>query len=121
MAELLHVGSGQKIADLGCGRGRPSQWVAGATGAALVGIDFSEVALEQAHRLGITCSYKNASFEATGLDPASVDGVFTVDLIWAIPNKQAGFAEAARILKSGGRFVFTDWNVTFPHQAIPLR
>lgn len=113
MAELLHVGSGQKIADLGCGRGGPGQWLAGATGASLVGIDFSEGALEQARaraqRLGIACSYKNASFDATGLEPASVEGVFTIDVIWAIPNKQAGFAEAARILKSGGRFVFTDW------------
>src|ERR1700687_35171 len=38
-----HVGPGHKIADLGCGRGGPGQWIAGATGAALVGIDFSAV------------------------------------------------------------------------------
>jgi len=48
MAKALRVGPGQKIADLGCGRGGPGQWIASATGTALVGIDFSEVALEQA-------------------------------------------------------------------------
>jgi ubiquinone/menaquinone biosynthesis C-methylase UbiE len=113
MAVALHVGPSQTIADLGCGRGGPGQSIAGATGAALVGIDFSEVALEQARararRLGINCSYKNASFDATGLDSASVDGALSIDVIWAIPDKPAGFAEAARILKPGARFVFTDW------------
>lgn len=45
MADALRVGPGQKIADLGCGRGGPGQWIARATGAGLVGIDVSEVAL----------------------------------------------------------------------------
>ena len=113
MVGALHVGPGQKIADLGCGRGGPGQWIAGVTGAALVGIDFSTVALEQARgrgrRLGITSSYRSGSFDATGLDPASVDGALSIDVIWAIPDKRAGFAETARILRPGARFVFTDW------------
>jgi ubiquinone/menaquinone biosynthesis C-methylase UbiE len=113
MVGRLHAGPGQKIADLGCGRGGPGQWIARATGVELVGIDFSAVALEQARararRLGINNSYQSASFDATGLDPASVDGAISIDVIWAIPDKRAGFAETARILKSGARFVFTDW------------
>ena len=115
MASALGVGPGQKVADLGCGRGGPGQWLARATGAALVGIDFSEVALEQARtraqQLGIagTVSYKTASFDATGLDAASIDGAISIDVIWAIPDKPAGFAETARILKPGAKFVFTDW------------
>src|SRR5260370_27135565 len=76
MVGALHVVPGQKIADLGCGRGGPGQWIAGVTGAALVGIDFSAVALEQARararRLGIASSYQSGSFDATGLDSASV-------------------------------------------------
>ena len=113
MVGALHVGPGEKIADLGCGRGGPGQWIARATGATLVGIDFSAVALEQARvrarRLGLTVSYKSASFDATGLDAASVDGAFSIDVIWAILDKRAGFAETARILKPGAKFVFTDW------------
>src|SRR5882672_496364 len=62
MVGTLHVGPGQTIADLGCGRGGPGQWIASATGAALVGIDFSAVALEQARaracRLGIAAGTK---------------------------------------------------------------
>ncbi len=59
--------------------------------------------------LGIASSYQSGSFDATGLDPASVDGAFSIDVIWAIPDKQAGFAETARILRPGAKFVFTDW------------
>jgi ubiquinone/menaquinone biosynthesis C-methylase UbiE len=114
MVEALQVSQGRKIADLGCGRGGPGQWIAGATGAALVGVDFSAVALEQARararqRNLTACSYQSGSFQATGLDGASVDGAISIDVIWAIPDKRAGFAETARILKPGARFVFTDW------------
>jgi ubiquinone/menaquinone biosynthesis C-methylase UbiE len=113
MVNALQVSRGQTIVDLGCGRGGPGRWIACITGAAVVGVDFSAVALDQAraraHELGIDCAYRSASFDATGLDPASVDGAFSVDVIWAIPDKRAGFAEAARILKPGARFVFTDW------------
>ena len=47
MVEALHVGRGQKIIDLGCGRGGPGQCIAEAAGVALVGVDFSAIALEQ--------------------------------------------------------------------------
>jgi ubiquinone/menaquinone biosynthesis C-methylase UbiE len=115
MAEALQLSPGQKLADLGCGRGAPGQWVAGRTGAVLVGVDFSRIALEQARtrasEIGLAdrVSYKLASFDATGLESASFDGALSVDVIWAIPNKPAGFAEAARILKPDARFVFVDW------------
>jgi ubiquinone/menaquinone biosynthesis C-methylase UbiE len=113
MADALHVGPGDKIADLGCGRGGPGQWIARATGAALVGIDISDVALQQARERarqpGITVSYQTGSFDSTGFDASTFDGAMSVDVIWAIPDKRAGFAETARILKPGARFVFTDW------------
>jgi ubiquinone/menaquinone biosynthesis C-methylase UbiE len=115
IADALRAGPGQMVVDLGCGRGAPGQWLARFTGAALVGIDMSVVALEQAAaragQLGVASrvSYKLANFDATGLDAASFDAAMSIDVIWAIPDKPAGFAEAARILKPGARFVFTDW------------
>lgn len=115
MADALHVGPGRKIADLGCGRGGPGQWVARTTGAALVGVDFSDVALQQArerarqHGISDTVSYQGGSFDATGFDPSTFDAAMSIDVIWAIPDKRAGFAETARILKPGARFAFTDW------------
>jgi ubiquinone/menaquinone biosynthesis C-methylase UbiE len=115
MADALQVGPGRRVADLGCGRGGPGQWVSSTTGAYLIGIDISEVAIEQARvragQAGIAgrVSYKTASLDATGLDSSSIDGALSIDVIWAIPVKAAGFIEAARILKPGANFVFVDW------------
>jgi ubiquinone/menaquinone biosynthesis C-methylase UbiE len=115
LASALVVGPGDQIVDLGCGRGGPGLWVARTTGAGLVGIDVSQPALDKARasarQLGFanTISYKLARFDATGLGTASIDGAISIDVIWAIPDKQAGFSEVARILKPGARFVFTDW------------
>ncbi len=50
IAAELAVGPGQVMVDLACGRGGPGLWVARETGAALVGVDFSEVGIEQAGR-----------------------------------------------------------------------
>ena len=66
-------------------------------------------ARERARHRGITVSYQTGSFDSTGLDAATFDGAMSVDVIWAIPDKRAGFAETARILKPGSGFVFTDW------------
>lgn len=115
LASALHAGPGDTIVDLGCGRGGPGLWVARTTGANLVGIDVSQLALDRARatalELGIAdrTSYKLARFDATGLDSASIQGAISVDVIWAIPDKPAGLLEVARILKPGARFVFTDW------------
>src|SRR5215207_889899 len=50
IARDLHVGPGQSIADLGCGQGGPSLWVARETGAALVGLDLSSVGIARAEQ-----------------------------------------------------------------------
>jgi ubiquinone/menaquinone biosynthesis C-methylase UbiE len=115
LVQALRLDAGAKIADLGCGRGGPGQWVASTVGANLIGVDVSQIALQQARararQLGIDqrVSYYHASFDATGLDSSSVDAAMSIDVVWAIPDKTAGFAETARIVKSGARFVFTDW------------
>ena len=115
LATALGVGPGDKLIDLGCGRGGPGLWVARTTGARLVGIDVSQPALDKARAralergLADRTSYKLARFEATGLDQASINGAISIDVIWAIPDKPGGFSEVARILKPGARFVFTDW------------
>src|SRR5207247_2307612 len=48
MARELQVGPGQTFVDLGCGHGGPSLWLARQTGAAVVGIDVSAVAIANA-------------------------------------------------------------------------
>jgi len=45
IASELRVGPGKTLVDLGCGMAGPALWVARETGARLVGVDFSAVAV----------------------------------------------------------------------------
>jgi SAM-dependent methyltransferase len=122
IAGALGVGRGQTMVDLACGRGGPGLWVARETGASLVGVDFSKVAVEQAEQragqLGLSerARFIVADAGATGLTGATVDAVMSVDAFWLFPDKSRVAAEVERILRPGGRFVFTTWD--FDH-ALP--
>jgi ubiquinone/menaquinone biosynthesis C-methylase UbiE len=114
-AEVRVDGAGT-IADLGCGRGGVGLWVAAATGAKLIGIDIAVAALNAARvradnmRLGGRAVFRGGSFENTGLPDGSVDAVISVDALLFTPNKAAALGELRRILRDGGRFVFTSWD-----------
>jgi SAM-dependent methyltransferase len=124
----LRIGAGQTFVDLGCGQGGPGLWVARATGAALVGIDLSGVGIarasERAGELGATdrSRFEVADLTATGLPDASFDAGMSVDVLWSVPDKLGALLEAARILKPGARFAFTNWDrdLTPPGYLPPL-
>ena len=99
----LRVGPGQTFADLACGRGGPGLWVARESGAALVGIDFSRVAVEHAiQRIGVfglsgRARFQVGDFTATGLPAVALDGAMSVDALWLVPDKAAAVREVAPI------------------------
>lgn len=112
-ASELRLNRGDTLAGLGCGMAGPALWLARETGANLIGVDLSAVAVEKATAraeklgLGEQAAFRVGSFAATGLDDASVDGATSEDALQYAPDKSAAMREAARILRPGGRFVFT--------------
>ncbi len=112
-ASELHLERGDTLAGLGCGMGGPALWLARETGANLVGVDLSAVAVEKASAraealgLGAQAQFRVGSFAATGLGDGSVDGATSEDALQYAPDKGAAMREIARILRPGGRFVFT--------------
>ena len=82
------------------------------SGARLLGIDLSATAAkraaERAGPLGMTgrATFRQGTFEATGLSAASADAVMSVDALQYAPDKTRALAEVARILRPGGRFAF---------------
>ncbi|HLG76728.1 MAG TPA: class I SAM-dependent methyltransferase, partial [Ktedonobacteraceae bacterium] len=116
-ASSLHVQAGQTFADLACGSGGPGLWVARQTGASLIGLDFSRVAIEQAQQrarqwnLGERATFAVRDMTATGLSVESLDGAMSVDALWLVPDKLAAVQEWARIIKQSGRLVFTTWEM----------
>ena len=113
MTELLRLSSASTFADLGCGMAGPALWVAQRTGATLVGVDLSAVAVAQATArassmgLGTSATFVVGTFTDTGLPGASADGVMSEDALQYAPDKRSAFVEAARIMRPGGRLVFT--------------
>jgi SAM-dependent methyltransferase len=109
LADGLQVDSSATVADLACGAGGPGLWVSHETGARLVGIDLSSIAVEVATRradaLGFAgrATFHQGTFAATRLDDASVDAVMTIDALQYAPSKQAAIDEMARIVRPGGR------------------
>jgi SAM-dependent methyltransferase len=113
-ARELRVGPGDTFVDLGCGRGGAGLWVAAATGARLVGIDIAEAAVEaaraRARAMRWAADFRCGSFERTGLDDGEADALMSVDALLFTPSKAAALVELRRVLRLGGRLVFTSWD-----------
>lgn len=117
IAMALDVGAGDTLVDLACGRGGPGMWVARETGARLVGVDVSPVAVAQAHRraaefgLSGQAEFRVGAFAetATVLRPAMADGVMCVDALHFAPDPLAAGREVARVLRPGRTFALTTW------------
>lgn len=120
MLQYLELDIGDKLVDLGCGRGGPSMWIARKTGAVLTGIDISRVAVDAARcrisdfSLNQETGFQVGSFEQTGLSDGCFDAAMSVDSFFLVRDKIAAADEVKRILCPGGRFVFTSWEGNSP-------
>lgn len=79
----------------------------------VVGIDFTLEQLEKARKLAAGAGAAQVEFlegriEAVPLPDASVDCVISNGVINLAPDKNAVFAEAARVLRQGGRLAIAD-------------
>lgn len=113
-ADLLALRPGELLVDVGCGRGGPGIALARDAGARLLGLDPVESAVRGARELSVTLGLPEARFEIggfteAGLGDAACDAVLSVDALWMVWNKRAAFAEMVRILRPGGRLVFSTW------------
>lgn len=113
VAEALDLRPGGTLVDLACGRGAWGVELAARSGATLVGVDFSRVALDVAARRaatrGVEATFVAGSLSATGLAGASADAVVCIDSMQFADPLAAGLAEVRRILRPGGVAVLTGW------------
>lgn len=117
---LLDLSSKQTFADIACGNGSISLWLAKETGANLVGVDISSgaiaIAADKATKLGLAdrTNFVVGDFEHTSLATESVDAAVSFDAVWLATAQLTALKELARILRCGARFVFTSWEQHIP-------
>jgi SAM-dependent methyltransferase len=123
VTDALRLPAGGTLLDLACGRGGYGLEIAARTGARLVGVDFSAVAVRQARqqaarqqagRLDRPAGYAVADLAATGLGTDAADAVLCVDAIQFAPEPGAAYRELRRVLAPAGRVVLTCWEPVDP-------
>jgi len=113
--ELARITPGETVVDLGSGSGTDSFLAARQTGESgrVVGIDMTSAQLAKARRLASEHGIANVEFieahiEQLPLPNASADLVISNGVINLVPDKAAVFADAARVLRPGGRLALAD-------------
>jgi SAM-dependent methyltransferase len=126
MAEELQLRRDETLVDVGCGMAGPALWVARETGARLIGVDGALAATEgaaaRAASVGLAdrARFIVGSYSSTGLDSASADGAMSEDALQYTVNKRAAVGEVARVLRPGGRFVFTAYELDAARASTPV-
>ena len=107
LVEGLGVGPGERVVEIAPGFGVTAERVLKARPGSYVGVDPDPVAVARlSERLrGPGRSFREAPVDATGLEDGSASAVIVSGLLTRLPaeGKAAVIAEAARILRSGGR------------------
>jgi SAM-dependent methyltransferase len=103
------------VLDVACGAGGPALRIAATTGCSVVGIDVHEQAVTTASSLaaqrGLAERAEFRAVDATGPLPfsdGSFDAITCIDAINHFPDRPRVIAEWFRLLKPGGRLLFTD-------------
>lgn len=112
---LLQLDASSRVLEVGCGSGGITRRLSAETGASAVGVDINahgiDAAAAAARRDGLSGRVSFQLVDAATRLPfpdASFDALFCNDAINHLPDRAALFADWHRVLKPGGRVLFTD-------------
>jgi ubiquinone/menaquinone biosynthesis C-methylase UbiE len=120
VTEALRMPPGGLLLDVACGRGGYGIEVARRSGARLLGVDFSAVALRQARlssaRLlpAARAEFRVGTLVETGLPAAVADGLMCMDAVQFADPPLAALREFRRVLASGAQLVLSCWEAADP-------
>lgn len=109
---LAHLVAGERVLDLGSGSGMDAFVAALAVGpqGSVTGVDITPEQLDKAERLRREehVTFRHARIEELLFDDASFDVVISNGVVNLSADKRRAFAEAARVLRPGGRLALAD-------------
>jgi tocopherol O-methyltransferase len=112
VAAHVQVSPGDRICDVGCGYGGTARTLVREHGAEVTGLTISEAQYRYALSIDPDSNnpvYLLRDWLTSGLEPDSFDCVVAIESSEHMADLGAFFAEAARVLKPGGRFVVCAW------------
>ncbi len=113
-SKISNLDKDSKILDIGAGYGGAARYLAKKYGCQVVALNLSEVENERDRKMNEDQSLDHlitvveGSFEEIPYPDFSFDVVWSQDAILHSGNREQVIKEVARVLKSGGDFVFTD-------------
>lgn len=115
IAQLLQLGPDRHLLDVGCGSGGPTLALVERTGCRATGLDVESAgiaqATAQAEGRGLAGRARFEAADCAGRLPlaaGSFDAVLCVDAVSHLPDRTGVLREWARLLRPGGRLLFTD-------------
>lgn len=115
IADLLELGPDRHVLDVACGAGGPSLALIERAGCRLTGLDAEAAGIERARAhasaRGLADRATFAVQDCGGRLPypdASFDAVVCADAICHFPDRSATLLDWARLLRKGGRLLFSD-------------
>lgn len=113
--DWLHLARSSQLLDLACGSGKPTLRIAQKTGCHVSGVDLHADAIASAKATarelgyeGRTKFYQGNAAEHLAFMNATFDAITCIDAINHLPDRPHVLAEWRRVLKPGGRLLFTD-------------
>lgn len=113
--DLLRISLDSNVLELGCGSGGYAIYLAERTGCRITGIDLNAQAIRNANRLARSRDMlpqvrflRHDLTKKLPYDPNSFDAIFANDVLCHVPNRPILLTEIFRILKPGGRFLYSD-------------
>jgi SAM-dependent methyltransferase len=112
---LLGLKLDSSVLEVGCGSGGYALFVAKSVGCRVVGIDLNGPGIENANRIAAEAGLRErVNFELCDaskrlpFEDASFDAVFSNDVLCHLPGRESVIGEMFRVLKPGGRMLFSD-------------
>jgi cyclopropane fatty-acyl-phospholipid synthase-like methyltransferase len=113
--DLLQLAAADHVLDVGCGSGGPALFLARERGCRVTGVDVNEAGI----RAGVTLAQQAGLEHKVHLRRADVqeplpfsdqafDAIVCMDAICHMPDRRRLFGEWRRVLRPGGRMLYTD-------------